>query len=168
MREIVYPGIEQSKTECPFCGNVWEEHTWTEIGGCMVILELEFSAALAHDAKLKGKPSPSPPRVEVCPVCNKLTAEHTDDDQRSCVSKWRKRERGATGLPLQHSFSKVSYEKEEPDPVKRAQLQARAMQALCSCGKAFGDHTVEEIRKEIRARAPRNRRPPRNQWGAST
>lgn len=33
MTEFVHPGTEQQKTECPFCGNVWQEHTLNEIGG---------------------------------------------------------------------------------------------------------------------------------------
>jgi hypothetical protein len=144
---------EQPKTECPFCGNVWQEHTLNEIDGCMAIMHVEVSAALA---KLKGKPSPSPTEVEICPVCNKLTSEHSDDDQRSCVAKWRKHPRGATGLELQRRFLEGHFENEEPDPVKRAQLRAQWSQSLCPCGKARGDHT----QNEILACAERNRPKP--------
>lgn len=140
--------IEPAMTECPMCGNVWQEHTLNEVDDCIAILHLEYSVALARDAKLKGKPIPNPTE-EFCPVCNKLTSEHSDDDERSCVSKWRKREEGATGLEFQHSFmvSRVTArgQVEDPDPLKRAQLQAQMMQMLCSCGKANGDHTVDEI-----------------------
>jgi hypothetical protein len=150
--EIVYPGIEQSKTECPFCGLVWQDHTLNEVDGCMALLHVQFSAALARDAKLKGKPNPKP-TAEVCPVCSKTSEEHTEADLESCRDKWRKREQGSTGLELQHLFTTAHFEGQEVDPLKRAQLQARVMQALCPCGKAFGDHTVDETL----ACAPRNR-----------
>ena len=138
-------GIEPSKTECPFCGLVWQDHTLRETDGCMAILHMQIFAAKVGDARLKGKPFPNPP-AEVCPVCNKLTSEHSDDDVSSCMAKWRKRERGSTGLELQRSFLEGNFANEEPDPLKRAQLHARIMQRICSCGKAYGDHSVDEIR----------------------
>jgi hypothetical protein len=142
-------GIEQPKTECPMCGNVWQRHTLNEIDGCMAILHLEFSVALARSGK-RGATSPT---VEPCPVCNKLPAEHAETDLTSCMTKWRKRPKGATGLQLQHSFLEGHFEYEEPDPVKRAQMNARMLQSRCFCGKTRGDHTVNEIR----ACAERNR-----------
>jgi hypothetical protein len=131
------------------CGNVWQEHTINEVGGCMAIMDIDSSVALARS----GKPSPNPSTVEICPVCNKLPAEHTEDELRSCVAKWRKHEKGATGLKLQGRFIMAVAKNEELDPVKRAQLRARMLQLLCSCGKAYGDHTQDEIR----ACAERNR-----------
>ena len=149
MTQFVHPGIEQSKTECPMCGNVWQEHTINEVGGCMAIMDMDSSVALARS----GKPSPNPSTVEICPVCNELPAEHTEDELRSCVAKWRKHEKGATGLKLQGRFITAVSKNQEPDPVKLAQLRAQWGQALCPCGKAFGDHTVDEIM----TCAPRNR-----------
>jgi hypothetical protein len=131
MREIVYPGIEPSKTECPFCGLVWQDHTLNEVDGCMTILHMQHSAARARDAKLKGKPVLTHPEVALCPVCRKTSAEHTEDDISFCMAKWRKREQGSTGLESQHSFLTAQFEGQEPDPLKRAQLQARMMQAPC-------------------------------------
>jgi hypothetical protein len=156
MAEIVYPGIEQSKTECPFCGLVWQEHTLNEVDGCMAIMHIEYSVAVGRDTKLKGKPAPADREVALCPVCRKTSAEHTEDDISFCMAKWRKREQGSTGLESQHSFLTVNFEGEDPDPLKRAQLQVRMMQAPCICGKANGDHTVDEIR----ACAERNRPKP--------
>jgi hypothetical protein len=145
--------MEPSKTECPFCGLVWQEHTINEVGGCMAIMHIEFSVAVARDAKLQGKPESADREVVLCPVCGETSEEHTENDVSSCLSKWRKREQGATGLKLQGEFFTAHFENEEPDPMKRAQMSARMLQRLCSCGKARGDHTVDEIR----ACAERNR-----------
>lgn len=127
---------------------VWQEHTLNETRGCMAIMHIEYSAAVARDAKLKGKPVPADREVALCPVCGKTSEEHTESDVSYCAAKWRKREEGSTGLELQHSFltSQTVARGEDPDPLKRAQLQARMMQMHCSCGKANGDHTVDEIR----------------------
>lgn len=108
----------------------------------MAIMHMESSAALAR----RGKPSPDPSTVENCPVCNKLPAEHTDADLRTCVAKWRKHVKGATGLTRQGRFITAVAKNQQPDPVKRAQLGAQALELLCSCGKAYGDHTQDEIR----------------------
>ena len=128
------------------CGNVWQEHTINEVDGCMALMKLIFQAH-ASSANLQGE------ALEICPVCKRLPGEHTDADLISCVGKWRKREQGATGLELQHRFLELQSDNEEPDPVKRAQSRARALQLLCSCGKAYGDH----IQNEIRACAEKNR-----------
>lgn len=140
------PRIDQPKTECPMCGNVWQEHTLSELNGCKAILHLQVAAALAREARLKGNASVTPPRVEICPVCNKLPDEHAEVDLRSCVGKWRKSEQGSTGLELQDDFLGAQFENEELDPVKRAKLRAKTLQTPCACGKALGDHTQNEIR----------------------
>jgi hypothetical protein len=140
----IIPRTEQSKTECPFCGNVWQEHTLNETDGCMAMMHLQFSAAIARDASPKGENFLLRWQFESCPVCNKLPDEHTEGDLRSCVHKWRKRERGATGLEVQGEFDDA--QNEEPGQAKRAQLKTWLRQGLCSCGKALGDHTRDEIR----------------------
>jgi hypothetical protein len=147
------PRIEPSKTECPMCGNVWQEHTLNEVDGCMAIMHLQFSYAIARSGTQKDKAFLERRPVEPCPVCNRLPAEHTEADLTSCMAKWRKREQGATGLKLQGEFLTALPGKEEPDPVKRAQSRIPVRQMLCSCGKARGEHT----RDEIRACAERNR-----------
>jgi hypothetical protein len=152
MSEIVRP---KGKTECPFCGNVWQDHTLNEIRGCMAMMQMQFSAAIARSGTEQNKTYLERRPVEPCPVCNKLPAEHTEDDLTSCVAKWRKRERGSTGLELQSSFEIAGPPRAEPDPVKREQSRTRFRQMLCSCGKARGDHTQDEIR----ACAERNPKP---------
>lgn len=147
-------GMEQPKTECLFCGDIWQEHTLKQIDACTAMMNLHISAALARDATLQGKAGVTP-AVEICPVCSKTSLEHTEAQLRSCAAKWRKHDRGATGLEIQCDFAEADFKNHEPDPdpVKRAQLRARMLQLLCSCGKAYGDHT----QNEIRACAERNR-----------
>jgi hypothetical protein len=143
MSEIVRP---KGKTECPFCGLVWQDHTLNEVDGCMAIMQLQFSAAVARSGTEQNKASLRRRPVEPCPVCNKLPAEHTEADLTSCVAKWRKRDRGSTGLEIQSSFEFAVPPKQEPDPLKREQSRTRFRQMICSCGKARGDHTQDEIR----------------------
>src|SRR5215472_4552760 len=123
-------GIDEPKTECPFCGLVWQDHTLNETHGCMAILHIQYYVAVARDAKLQGKPVSADRDVVLCPVCGKTSEEHTEADVNSCETKWRKRDEGSTGLELQHSFltAQTIAKGEEPDPLKRAQLQARMMQ----------------------------------------
>ena len=45
------PGMERPKTECPFCRNVWQEHTMNQMEECMAIIKLDISA---RDAALQG------------------------------------------------------------------------------------------------------------------
>lgn len=137
--------IERAKTECPFCGNVWQEHTLNEVDGCMAITHLQFSVAVARSGTEQNKAKLRRWAVEPCPVCNKFPAEHTEADLMSRLSKWRAREQGTTGLELQREFGQGRGKNEEPDPVKRAQFRAPVRQRLCSCRIARGDHTLDEI-----------------------
>ena len=138
--------MEQPKTECPFCGNVWQEHTLSELNGCEAIMKLQFHQALARRDTLQKQAEIFAQTNICCPVCSKRPGEHTEADLRSCVGKWRKRERGATGLELQGDFPEAHFKNEEPDPAKRAKLHAQMLQRLCSCGKTLGGHTQDEVR----------------------
>jgi hypothetical protein len=100
-------------------------HTMNEIDGCVEIMYVQFSAALARSV------NPRPPRVEICPVCHQLPDEHTEADLTSCMAKWRKQERGGT-LEIHAEFIQAQFKNEEPDPVKRAQFLAQFRQRLCS------------------------------------
>ena len=100
------------------------------------------SEALARNDALQSGASVSPSKVE-CPVCSKPYGEHAESDLSACASKL------STGteeeLEFQGEFVEASFKGEEPDPVKRAELEARTLQMVCSCGKALGDHSGEEI-----------------------
>lgn len=148
------PGVERPKTECLFCGDIWQEHTLNQINGCTAMMNLHIFAALARDATLQGRAGVTP-IVEICPVCSKTSMEHPEADLRSCATKWRKRDRGATGLEIHCDFADTDFKNQEPDPgpMKRAQVRTRMLQLLCSCGKVYGEHT----QNEIRACAERNR-----------
>ena len=133
-----WPGMDGRKTLCPFCLTVWQEHTLNQRAACMANLNQLFSEAMA--ASQSGA-SVSPSKVE-CPVCSKPFGEHAESDLRACASK---RSPGTEELEFQSEFIDASFKGEEPDPVKRAELEARTLQMVCSCGKALGAHTVEEI-----------------------
>jgi hypothetical protein len=111
----------------------------------MAIMEKQFSEARAPRDTLQSEAGVGTSKVNICPVCSKPYGEHTEADLRSCVGPWPKRERGGSGLELQCEFFEAHFKNEEPDPIKRAKLQAQTLQVLCSCGKAVGDHTVDEI-----------------------
>jgi hypothetical protein len=142
--------MKQQKTECPACGNILQEHTLSEQSGCEAIrkLELEYYHAAARSDTSQEQAGTFAQTNICCPVCSKLSGEHTEDDLRSCLGKWRKREPGATGLPRYSVVPNVrrAGAVEEPDPVEHAKLKAQMLQTLCSCGKALGGHTPDEIR----------------------
>jgi hypothetical protein len=139
------PRTEQPNTECPFCGNVWQEHTLNQRDVCTAIMKQrmarhpEFSKSPI--ASILSKPVP-------CPVCTRLLGEHSNTDLDACEGKLRKRERGSTGLHVGGvSFALASglRGEEDRDVAKDAQLHVRMMQAPCSiCGKPRGDHTEAE------------------------
>ena len=106
------PRVQQPKTECPMCGNVWQEHTINESNGCEALIKLHLSVGLARDAKLQGKAGQ--PSVEICPVCSKTSDEHTEPDLILCAAKWRKRQRGSTGFKLQHRFLEANSRTKNP------------------------------------------------------
>ena len=137
--------MEQPRTECPFCGNVWQEHTLTELNGCEAIMKLEYYQALAGSDGLQGQAGTLAQANICCPVCGKLSEDHAEADLRFCVERWRKRERGATGLDVQSNFIEAHFANEEPDPVKRAKLHGQLLKELCSCGKVLGSHTPDEL-----------------------
>jgi len=137
------PRMDPPKTECRFCGNVWQEHTLNQVDACMAKIKLEISEALARKDTLQSEASVDPLKV-ICPACSKPFGEHTKADLISCADKFPKRERGPSGLEYQNEFIEGHFEGEEPDPVKRAKIRAQTLQLLCSCGKALGDHTVDE------------------------
>jgi len=83
--------------------------------------------------------------IITCPVCSRPSEEHNDADVDTCAGKFRKREQGATGLKLQSSFLEANFNGEDADPVKRAQVHAQMLKRLCSCGKAFGEHSSDEM-----------------------
>jgi hypothetical protein len=140
------PGVDEPKTECPFCGDVWQKHTLSDVDGCMAIMHIQFSVAVERDARQKGKAILSRWEFETCPVCSKTSEGHTENDLASCVAKWRKHELGATGLKLQGEFYFALPAKEESDALKRDKSKTWFRQSVCSCGKARGDHTQGEIR----------------------
>ena len=137
---------ERPKTECIYCGLVWQDHTLREYHGCMALMKLHSLALGGTDRE-----------VVVCPVCNKTSLEHTDID--ACRAKWRKREQGSTGLELQHWFEWFDGHttNEAPDPVKSAEYLALWMKHPCGCGKLFGDHTIAETLACARAGLNRGR-----------
>ena len=110
--------MEEPKTECPECGNIWQEHTINEHDGCMALMDLGLAVALARDAELQG--NAAAPTVVLCPVCSKTSLEYTEAAVRSCANKWRKGDRGSTGLELQHAFLEAQFENEEPDPLRHS------------------------------------------------
>ena len=136
--------MSRTKTECPFCGNIWQEHTLNQVDACMAILKQEIAQTLARGDKLQSEVGVFQSKVNICPVCSKPYGEHSEADLDSCAGKWPKRERGASGLELQREFVEAHFENEEPDPIKRAKLQAQTLQTLCSCGKTVGDHWALE------------------------
>ena len=133
------------KTECPFCGNVWQEHTLNQVDACMAKLKRDTAEALSLSAASQSEASLSPTKVEICPVCTRPYQAHTEADLSYCAANFPKLERGASGLELQSIFTEVHFKDEEPDPVKRAKLHSQTLQTLCLCGKAVGDHTEDEI-----------------------
>src|SRR5215470_5288793 len=97
--------IESSKTECPFCGDVWQEHTLNQTDACMAIMNQEFYHALRKQQQ--NVDSVFHLEVLTCPVCSRPSEEHTEAKISTCSSKFRKRAQGATGLKLQHEFFSV-------------------------------------------------------------
>ena len=133
-----WPGMDGRKTLCPFCLTVWQEHTLNQRAACMANLNQLFSEAMA--ASQSGA-SVSPSKVE-CPVCSKQFAKHAESDRRACASK---RSPGTEELEFQGDFADASFKRQEPNPVKRGELQAQTRQIIvCSCGRPVGAHTVEE------------------------
>lgn len=99
------------------CGNVWEEHTLNEVDACKAILNLQFYQAHSRSATLRGEASVFQSQANICcPVCSKTSGEHSEADLDACVGKWRKRERGATGLELLCDFVESDFKTEIPIP----------------------------------------------------
>ena len=133
------------KTECPFCGDVWQEHTVNQVDACAAIMKEMYSRAARRDTKNEASAFQFQPGISSCPVCKELFGEHADADLNSCAGKLRKRAFRASGLELQSDFAEADFKNQEPDPAKRATLRAQMLQSLCSCGKTFGDHMQDEI-----------------------
>ena len=136
--------MKQPKTECPFCGDVWQEHTVNQVDACTAIMK-EMNSRARRNTKNEVSAFQFQPGISICPVCKKPFVEHADADLNSCAGKLRKRERGTLGFELQSHFWDARCKNEEPDPAKRATLRAQMLQSLCSCGKTFGDHMQDEI-----------------------
>jgi hypothetical protein len=118
---------------------VWDEHTLNQGAACMAKLKQLRSEALARNDALQSGASVGPSRVE-CPACSKPYAEHAESGLLACASKFSTEE-----SEFESEFVEASFKVEEPDPVKRAELEARTLQIVCSCGKTLGEHSVEEI-----------------------
>ena len=125
------------KTECPFCGNVWQEHTLNQVDPCMAKLKRDTTEALVLSAASQSEASLSPSKVEICPVCSRPYRAHTEADLSSCVANFPFLERGASGLELQSEFIEAHFKDEEPDPVKRAQLQAKLYKLSAYAGRCW-------------------------------
>lgn len=127
--------MSRTKTECPFCGKIWQEHTLNQRDACMTIMKRQFSEALARRDTLQSEAGVGPSKVNICPVCSKPYGEHTEADLSSCAGKWPKRKRGASGLELQREF--VEGKNEEPDPIQRAKFRPKLYKYSVHAGKLW-------------------------------
>jgi hypothetical protein len=134
------------RTECPTCGEVWQQHTLNQIDVCTAILKQRL--ARHPEFSNSSMASVLVSRPVICPVCTRLLNEHTDAELDACEGKLRTRERGSTGLDSGAlSFRALDHKKEDPDDAaKSAQLHSQMMQGPCSiCGKPRGDHNEAEV-----------------------
>jgi intracellular sulfur oxidation DsrE/DsrF family protein len=74
-------------------------------------------------------------------ACGKTLREHSVEELKTCAIKF-----GGEVTGTEIDIPIADFGGQEPDPVKRTELQAQTLNTVCACGKTLREHSVEEIK----------------------